>query len=258
MEFLGIHWTKSNILPFIISTTMCKVRNLLTLQNWSPWMCVKRAMFVRFVLLLSIRHCTASWLPDEQQENSGSWVKSKSAILIGCLVPSCTYLMDLGILCWIYPRSSGDWSFTVYGHLLLKFVMLHGWQYLKKMCEFCFYLLVFFLKFSYVGTFCWGVFDNHTEFTPSFAGSRWVMALCTFKLVLFLHWCWAFRTFMAPAHVLQCILPDVLNNEYVLYVSWPIHRTLFFAALRKMVSPGEVLKSLLFFRDTHRINVWIV
>eukprot|EP00434_Breviolum_minutum_P026417 symbB.v1.2.023356.t1/scaffold2133.1/size88229/1 len=22
---------------------------------------------------------------------------------------------------------------------------------------------------------------------------------------------------MAPAHVLQCILPDVLNNEYVLY-----------------------------------------
>jgi len=25
------------------------------------------------------------------------------------------------------------------------------------------------------------------------------------------------RTFMAPAHVLQCILPDVLNNEYVLY-----------------------------------------
>lgn len=31
------------------------------------------------------------------------------------------------------------------------------------------------------------------------------------------------RTFMAPARVLQCILPDVLNNEYVLY-AWGLDR----------------------------------
>ena len=31
---------------------------------------------------------------------------------------------------------------------------------------------------------------------------------------------------MAPARVLQCILPDVLNNEYVLYAAFAAEGTL--------------------------------
>lgn len=125
MEFRGIHWAKSNILPFIIFTTICNVRNLLTVNL--PWDIAElitvdvcetcHVCEVRIAAIDQALYCklTPWWTTGELRVMGQVEVDN-----INWLLSTFLHIFDLGILCWIYPRSSGDWSFTVYGNLLLN------------------------------------------------------------------------------------------------------------------------------------------